>query len=672
MPDPAERFLDAATRPFSDNAELQAHVRHELEERLDPATADDPRWDEVAGTLERNHRWQGAGKLLATLALIATLACIFVLGARLAWIRTLANASPWGTVPARQTPVSHLSPEQRMILLGDESQQKESARLEALCRRYPDNPRYYAAYAIAYASDPGELPPDFLETARRIDPDNGWFLVHAATRLAKDVAESARQTEAEKKARTPKKWTVRDQPRLEQAMDLMRQGLRLPRFESYQEERAREQIELLAPAKDYPSSLARNMFMASQISEIGGIRKISSAVSARAQQLAGQGDREAFLELLSDYHTLFRHRLRTSTNLVDVLGAQALLSGSLPDFQDAARRLNLNEEAERLQRVQAWIDEDKGFRLKTDKRPADSLKNRSGMVAGLSLPVLLGQVRDFPPIDPGLSAPGRLAERGLFDQLVNVCLAVLLLPAILVCLLYPLHHGVLIRSMASRVLRTLASRDWFWILGLGCVAPILFTLLLDQFTPLGGRDWSLGYTGFIVPGIQLGSRLALLLLTPLVVIRWRLRKRTAGLDLALPSLHPGLGLLLAGALSFPVSGMLYALNPSSVWFLAGGACLALSAVWWLVGMSRALFGRRFRAPGRDAVAGALVPAYAVSVLLLLAMIPVYRVQERFWIVRDTLTTVIPSKPSATAFEYDVTQQRKAELEEHLAPLLETR
>ena len=78
MPDPAERFLDAATAPLADNAELQVMARRELEECL--VARDERALAEATDALEKAKPGRGWKVALSILTAAASIVSLGLLG----------------------------------------------------------------------------------------------------------------------------------------------------------------------------------------------------------------------------------------------------------------------------------------------------------------------------------------------------------------------------------------------------------------------------------------------------------------------------------------------------------------------------------------------------------------------------------------------------------------
>lgn len=106
----------------------------------------------------------------------------------------------------------------RLLLYENSTGGSKSGKTKVLWDSDPPNPAYFAEYAACYFPEHGgTLPPDFLETARRIDPQNAWFTYIAAGVKAKDAVKMRTQSKAENAANKTPEWDILDQTKLADA-----------------------------------------------------------------------------------------------------------------------------------------------------------------------------------------------------------------------------------------------------------------------------------------------------------------------------------------------------------------------------------------------------------------------------------------------------------------------
>ncbi|MGC4014388.1 MAG: hypothetical protein QM755_07715 [Luteolibacter sp.] len=676
MPNSSERFLLAATKPLADDLELQIDACRTLSERIDATRAEDPSWDVATDALQRHD----SSRLRRRWSLIL----LVIVGIWFAWcqpqvismVRSLPNLNTILTAPFATTktiPKSesygltnltrHLTEDQKLIVLGD-------TRLKELCERFPDNPAYYADYAIAYVTEHKALPPGYAYITKRIDPDNGWFPCFAAAVLSNKVAESPKQSSEEKQAHVPKKWTIHDPARLAESMQLLAEGCRLPRFESYQAARLEQKLKLITPATDFRSYIERKIFVASQLSSGLAWSNLTSTTAAQAELAANTGDREAFQRVLADWRTLAPRLTRNSIDLIDILVAQAYAAGCVTNLQDAASRLGFESDAAQLLELQQRLDADAEARkARRGTLYKNDIASRHGAIPDAGTSLVAAQVNHPPPINREDLAPGRLGDQGWFGRIACQFLAWVMLVCCGISTWARFLRRKEVRRTSERLASTLTPGDWLWILACGSVLPVLLHEAIYRLTPLGGRDWSIAYGMFLGPLTQFLGWTYLFVHLPLLAACWRLRKRLDALDLGLPKpgrIAVGAVILLA---AIPLAGITYLGGNPEIWGSVGAGCLVIVAlgmgIW-------ALKHRKALVLGHATVVRLLTPVFALSALLLSALSFAYYAQERYWVPRNHVGLGGGDGSGALSYEQAVVEQRKIEVAEILAPLRASR
>jgi hypothetical protein len=313
----------------------------------------------------------------------------------------------------------------------------------------------------------------------------------------------------------------------------------------------------------------------------------------------------------------------------------------------------------------------------------------------------------FPPplTDDDLKA-GRLTDHEFFSR--ACCLTAWLFFA--VCLgmvaLFRFRLPAVARRLVPRIRMLLRPVDYAWLIGGGILLPYAYMMVINRFTPLGGRDWSIRG----LPMAQFLGMALLMLVVPVLVARWRLSRRIAGDAKGLAPLDrngfgndtprdptfpvqgdkplgagispvrksavPGLGggrswmawlAVFCAVVFIPLAGWIapgeYQRDIYQPWVLG---LLAVPAVWLLVASLRALFGRaKARLLVRGVIARALVPVYATAMLLMAAAALGHKTAERYWFQRDAIMRMDPAFPAMSPYEYKVARQLREEIREIL-------
>ena len=250
MAHPSDPLIEIAVRPFAGNAEMQLAAAHLLREVT--ASNDDSESEAI-------HRWEAvdvrkrkAVWRIVLFAVVAVVSAIMLVEATkdiLAYVRLYSSMTNFMTIGPASNPLKslakRLSYSQRLLLFGDSSKPTRAGQMKALWDRAPENPAYFGEYAKAYLSDNSALPPDFLETAHRIDPQNSWFTYLAAAVECQGSVEKRKQSSVAKEAGEARTWDIRDKAKLDRALVLLHAARSQPKCQNYVKELTRQRIEIL-------------------------------------------------------------------------------------------------------------------------------------------------------------------------------------------------------------------------------------------------------------------------------------------------------------------------------------------------------------------------------------------------------------------------------------------
>ena len=171
-------------------------------------------------------------------------------------------------------------------------------RAKALWDSEPENPAYFAEYSTAHQREFGKLPDDFLQTARRLDPDNAWFTYVAAAALGKNSCEDQIQAPSANGTVASSTWKISAPAKLDSAMALLHEARGQPRCQNYQSQMLQRRI-LLLPQKNLLENL-NSIYAINPITVSNNIRvsMLTLAICARGWQLGENTDTAAFVMLL--------------------------------------------------------------------------------------------------------------------------------------------------------------------------------------------------------------------------------------------------------------------------------------------------------------------------------------------------------------------------------------
>ena len=663
MHEPAERFLDAATAPLGDNAELQIMARRELEEGL--AAGKEAELAEATAVLEgaKPRRWWRIA-LYAVMALVSvvSLGGLGRMAASFDAIRMILDPFS-GDFPDPSKSEArlgkNLSAQERLLLFGDTTKTSPADRFKALWASDPGNPAYFAEYSLHFIQEHDRLPPDFLETAGKLAPDNAWFTLMAAGITAKDAVKRGKQSRVQREQGVPHDYQILDPKRIDEAIRLLERAGRQSGFQVYQTDLMAERIALLPKRTDCVSQLPTLPFLVGLPSAFHPLRHAADAAGAAAWQAADRGDAESFRRIATTWERCLRRMVEAEDpDLIHGLVARTMLVGTanrygrtrLPGIEDLNQRWQ--PIAERM------------LTEREERNPREwhgDLRLKGGILAGLSLPVLTQQLQSPIPISDADLKPGRMVDHELFSRVAAAALCLVFGLMLLAAALYRQRASVLVKRLSRRLEDLLRPEDWAWILGGGVGLPMLFYLVIYRLTPLGARDWSIAASAFIVPAGQAAAMGLLMIVLPVLIARWRLGKRGAVLGWQKGRAWMGWTAVACGALSLPVFGLSFASGKGSeVVMMVASALLGILALAWLLLGLRAFFSKRPALLRRATLSRVLVPAYAFGMLLMAVSMPFYHAAEKRWLAQDRLMEITPDAPAMSRYEWQVAQALRAE------------
>ena len=585
-----------------------------------------------------------------------------------------------------------LDERQKLLLFGDLTNLDKDERKAALWRSEPNNPAFFAEYASAYYSVHEKLPPDFLETARRIDPDNAWFTHFAAAVAGKKCVKKnegkPKRVDGVAVFSEPPTWEILDQARMDQSLALLREARQQSKCESYSVEMLRKRQPLLPEGSllDTLDSIGclslATVFPSIQTLPVGEV------IAAKAWTLGEAGDAAGFRELSNDTDAFLRGSLGMEAGiLLDDLVFFSLAKSIARSFAPAAEKLGAGEEAARWKKISVELEKRHKARASrkfmVDGKTVEP-RTISGTLCG-NVESVFRMAENLPPLTDADLKPGRLIDHEIISRFFGYAIWLVLAISLGFTALYRFRVSALVRRLAGRMTQLIRPADWAWILGAGVALPFVFVMAINRLTPLGGRNFGMLGTSLLLPAGHFLGLLVLWLLLPAVIIRWRLAKRAGFFGFPKPSWMSGLAVASAVAFVPWIGWMVVSGSPGSFWqnwvgelvfeMEAGGpptpafwwtfGLLAVPLLWLVAAVWRAVFSRPTGLLHRAAASLLLVKSFAVAMLVIILATVGFKASEQFWFERETLLRTDASTPGWTRYEYQVAVQMRKELREIL-------
>ena len=692
MPDPVESFLDAATRSFGDNAELQIIARRELEAMLDPAATESMEDATKRFGVEDHHASPRLKRYLAgTIATISLLMAAWTAwGIYQDWDKLRWFGGDWDKKVATEW-IHTLPPAHQLILIGDPDAKSSQEGMKKLWDSDPHNVPYFAEYARVSLQESKALPPDFPEIAARLDPGNGYFLLlQTSDRKLPPCVKEKPPAKPRKRGDPPKipQWEIVDASRWQASLDLLRQAASAPVYRSYSSEMARQRVKLLPPPIDTMSLAPRFQYvfgMATGTPDYG----LWTIVAAKAEDCLKQDDRKGLLQLRRDWDRLVAAGVADAhPTMMTMVIYRSIAGRPLDNIIAAAEGLGLTEEAAllRTRKERLYNDRTPLRQAMGNEEMKRHFTNHAGFLKSDTTSHRL-------PPDEELK-PGRLAEYEWFGRFAALAawLVLALVSFLLGC--YRFRTGGPARLIARRLKALVTGRDRLLIAAAGVGLPLLFAYATSYLTPLGARDWSISVHGGTVAVGQWLALLLLVILLPLSIARIMLGKRAGWLGLKSGACVGGwiaVAACVAAWVLFGVAqlvagpdGLLkqsassgfgmgnffdldpeHARDPGAIWLWTAEGLLAFCLLYLLIGAARSVFSKHRHLLRRSIVARLILPAYLTGMLAFAVAMPLHHAAERYWVARDDLLRLNPANNGLPTLEAELAALDRAQLLEAL-------
>jgi len=661
-------MIDAAVRVYGDDVEKTAGARAWLQEVV-PAGDD-------AGMKELEERFDALDRRAKSLPWrrIYLILSIMVVAGLAIWVQRLGerereNMKWWGVVRGGAVPTASGLPPvdfppEALLLLGDQSEPLLEQKRD-LWDSEPENPAFFAEYAVAHYSQHKVLPPDYFETAARLDPDNAWFDYYGAAVTGYKSVRKLPNSDEDKAAKRAHHYEIQNREAYEKALEIIHRAGAKPKFDSYEHHMISRRVALL-PHSNFQELLASTAYLVGlKAGSYLALLDLSQVFNARAFELEQAGDVAGFRAFAGEGRA---YMLKLSqdpvSNMVNERVIGVSVNGISQHVAERAESLGIANEFPWAEEWYGALEESRLTRQEQRERKKEGIsvaEQKGGVLVSLYHTEAAEGYSDLPLPDESVFKPGRLYDYSLASVFGSGGLRLLLAALAVAFLSYRFRASVVVRIMARRIERLLSPVDWLWIIGGGVLLPVAVMYSLMFFTPLGSWDtsaWMTSKIPYLIQPIPSFVALALLMIIfPLLVARWRLRGKAAAMGFR--------GRDLTGWLAV-IALLVFATSYKHVWpYWVSYGFGALALLWLLVVAGRALFGRPRRLLSRVVLSRIMLPVCATGVLVAHVSIFGFDAARQHWFQQNELTKFSADEPGLSKYEYRVSKQMRRELNELL-------
>ena len=650
---PKQELLRQWTEALADNPEQQYQAYGLLDESIDEQADSLPQASALMRSVTpvsrtRRHR----GFVLLTISALLLLAFMGFQGWR--WWEDVATYLDFNNSAAPIVPVKTKTPQEELLLHGDESRIGTAAPWKALWENDPDNVVFFADYVKNYTMLAGALPPEALEVAEKLDPRNGWYFLLAAQSYAGNVGVSragvhprSPVTKAQIEAATGSdrhalrekavyQPTIKDPAKAKILMDLWRKSLEKDHYESHQTALHHMRVDILNRRSDWNDQSAPYTYLSGLKSTSDATEKLAVVIVASLQEAdfstpEGQQlfrDVTTFTERMArtdSEHTVKKYMFLLIYRQILVIDTNGLDPALVGLWKERYHSLHALQQ-----------------QLRNAGSYGSDLSKQHGYLLGGITHVPAAFITTRPPyLDIASLAPMRYADHCV--MLKGLCAA----GCVLCFLMIPYHllgkRNAFLHRVSYEVWQAVPTRDLFRLVLLTVVAPLLYYGLLTFATDLTGKKWAVDY-GYLFPWVPaISVFLLILLLTRLLAVRcflpWEhLRANPRGV-------YHYCGWAAVVLLLVPLHGMTFLLP----WLKEDLTIFILLGIFWLPALLWLLTGAITRIGIGDfydrminGVRCRVVGVTTASVIMVLVLaFGALRGVEAYWVNQDKITTIDP-------------------------------
>ncbi|WP_193214113.1 hypothetical protein [Luteolibacter marinus] len=539
-----------------------------------------------------------------------------------------------------------LPEDKKRLWLGDLEHQDQAGRWAAVRDAHPGDPAHFYAWALAFRSELGRWPEEFVQRVEDLDPDNGMFhLFNAAARLDASIGKppvpllSREQRRALRASGKPLPGSARsakvitNRKAFDAALVDLEHALAKPRFDDYLERLNRIRRAASTPPREFAEVYVGQLLTYSQPEDYSSgwvlCRSLGEAFSLAAEDAANSGDKEQLAKIEHLLVRTSRHLLESSSGLIPSLIARKVTMQGAEGTAKAWKALGEPSRALPLENLATLLDR--------KKHPAPSAvpdaldENRGSSIASASL--------QLPHQSPGATLVteqdlrgGRLAEYSMYERFLLHGIAIAFALVLLFLIVAPHPGRANFGKLPARLGRILDARDFAWIALLGVAAPMALYAVSTRCVWLASREFGMSPVRSIAWVAQALSLVVSMVLAALQTLRWRFRKKDVFLGFGWSGFDPGWFFLFIGLAAILSAAGLQRLLASlhldleaELFVILSFPCLAL--IWLLVLAVGFFKGPEARALHRRMILTALRPFVIMALVVTTLAIPFVKREE---------------------------------------------
>ncbi len=515
---------------------------------------------------------------------------------------------------------------------------------------------------------------EIMSEVRRVDPANSFYLYAAAAEYFKSSGMSYCVKEVTNRAggfdemRDVREWEVVDDEKYEQAMVYVREAGKLDGINWHLGGDIDAMLERFRTMKVNKELDNTGQFLA--IGTLVGmvpykmihLLSLGELFSAKFYALSVEGSVEEVRLWVSEYVTFIGMMLNSDVSLLNELVSEALLKSALGNMLAASERVGLVDQSKLIEKL---IDEyakeqlarSSGLRLKTGSVAYGDkgLHSRDSFIMEYFCPDILSRLGDKKIDLPDVNA-GRFADHAFAGRVLSIVGFMVVLVLLLLCLSILFIYSGEMRHLAMHGLGALRMADGLLIIGLGVFLPVVFYVIINEYTSLGVREWSVLVAKFSLVTIQFAGMLVCVCMLSVLLLQWRLCVR-------LPKLVTKVSVLawvLTGMafLSVVVIGF-YDVDSQILPYGLAVTLLILAGLLGVCMLGVYLFSKKYVFT-RVILFSGILPVYGFVMVVFAGMSLMYHAQEKYWVSESGEITFEAEQGGLLAVEYRVAQALKAD------------